>query len=138
MFASRCFLTIRRCHTGPLSPGSPALTHEIIEARHPPIQSSHYFYCAFTHRHHHCAASSLRHMSRSRQDRNFLRARTWDTHTRRGRVQEQKRCKLYKFFTTFKHYCSVAYVSSLKTQQCEMTGIYVEPLNKHTRALKIK
>lgn len=75
-----CFLTIRCYHTGPLGPGTPALTHKIIEARHPPFQSSHYFYCAFTHRHHHCAASNLRHISRSRQDGKFLRARSRNTH----------------------------------------------------------
>ena len=65
--APRRPLTVRRSRAGPVRPGAPALAHEIIEARHPPIQSSHCFRCAFTHRHHHCAASSLRHSSRSRQ-----------------------------------------------------------------------
>lgn len=45
-------LTIRRRQVGPFHPRAPALSREVIETRHPPLQSGHCCHRAFTHRHH--------------------------------------------------------------------------------------
>lgn len=45
-------LTVSRGQVGPLHPRAPALSREVIETRHPPLQSGHCCRRAFTHRHH--------------------------------------------------------------------------------------
>lgn len=45
-------LTVGRGQLGPLHPRAPALSREVIETRHPPLQSGHCCRRAFTHRHH--------------------------------------------------------------------------------------
>lgn len=120
--ALQCLLTIYHCHSGPFGPSTPALTHEIVEARHPPIQSSHYFDCAFTHRHHHCAAADLRHPTRSRRNGNFLRARTWGAriHARAIRMQcEHEKILLHDLQTYTKRITLVNVNLSLFSSLCE-------------------
>lgn len=45
-------LTVGRGQVGPFHPRAPALSREVIETRHPPLQSGHCCRRAFTHRHH--------------------------------------------------------------------------------------
>lgn len=45
-------LTVCRRQVGPLHPRAPALSREVIETRHSPLQSGHCCHRAFTHRHH--------------------------------------------------------------------------------------
>lgn len=45
-------LTICRMQVGPFHPRAPALSREVIETRHSPLQSGHCCHRAFTHRHH--------------------------------------------------------------------------------------
>lgn len=48
----RASLTVGRGQVGPLHPRTPALSREVIEIRHPPLQCGHCCRRAFTHRHH--------------------------------------------------------------------------------------
>lgn len=45
-------LTVCRRQVGPFHPRAPALSREVIETRHSPLQSGHCCRRAFTHRHH--------------------------------------------------------------------------------------
>lgn len=50
--SSVAVLTICRRQVGPFHPRAPALSREVIETRHSPLQSGHCCHRAFTHRHH--------------------------------------------------------------------------------------